>query len=87
MLLNPTRDWFVSIVFCALLTFLFVGLSGFIFYQVGRGELFVATPTNALPTKIFDQKLLQEVVSFYRGKAEKFDELKRTKPHFTDPAE
>src|SRR3989338_5467661 len=87
MLVNPDRDWAISLSIFTVFLFFILLWSGYVFLQVQKGELFITEPVKNTSKTTLDQKLLNTTILFYRDKARRYDTLQKTKPpSYTDPS-
>ena len=85
-LTNVKRDW--GIMMSVFLLFVVASLifSVYLFSQISRGEIFVVQFNNTEGVETIDKNLLQETISFFDNKEERFNELRDNTPSFVDPS-
>ena len=85
-LTNVKRDWGIMLSVFVLLVGASLMFSVYLFSQISRGEIFVVQFDNTGDVETIDKNLLQETISFFDNKEERFNELRDSPPSFVDPS-
>jgi len=84
-LTNPHFMWHIILAITLLLLLILGIWSSYIFTSVQREEFLTESVINS-KLDIIDQKVLEDIISYYTQKGKKFDEIRDNPARFIDPS-
>jgi hypothetical protein len=83
-LLNPSRDWYMALLFCVAFSVVLLSVSIAMFFAVGTDTaLYTQTDSGVGPS--LDRSLLRETLTFFKGEEDEFVSLRATRPSIPAP--
>jgi undecaprenyl pyrophosphate phosphatase UppP len=83
---DPYRDWQIMLVTSIALCLIIVGIDGYMFYKLDRGELFSTLSSDSQRLATFDKIILQQQNNSYNALEEKFIEVRQATSTPIDPS-
>ena len=84
-LMHPLRDWYVLLVLFIISLIVLLGLGGYLYVSVVRGDLYAGSGEVKSRLDTIDRSVLRETTLFFEGQAEEFEELRKNPPEVLKP--
>jgi hypothetical protein len=82
---DPMGDWQRLIAIFSIIALVIVGVDGYFFYKINKGELFTAEKSTS-SVELFDRSTLTKDNEYYSAKETRLSELKNSEPSVIDPS-
>ena len=84
-IMHPIRDWYVLLVLFVILVIALLGLGGYLYLSVVRGDLYAGSGDVKSRIDTIDRSVLRETTLFFEGQAQEFEELRKNPPEVLNP--
>jgi hypothetical protein len=85
-ILRPTHMWHMILTLSFVLVLIAGALSWYLYIQIVRDEAFKASPKSPSNSALIKHSKLNEVLTEYKERETKFNELKEAAPVIQDPS-
>ncbi|HZS43187.1 MAG TPA: hypothetical protein VFA52_03150 [Candidatus Paceibacterota bacterium] len=83
---DPYGDWQKTIIIFVVLSILILIWSGYLFWQINRGNIFEASPAQTAGADQSTISKLKQTISTYDAREKHFEDLRQASPSAADPA-
>lgn len=83
--LNVLKVWKIILITFIVFTALIVGISGYIFFRINSGELFLVENKETVQIDTINRALLEDTIEAFEMKKIEFERLKNNKIQIKNP--
>lgn len=83
--LNVLKVWKIILITFVVFTALIVGISGYIFFRINSGELFLVENKETVQIDTINRALLEDTIEAFEMKKLEFERLKNNKIQIKNP--
>jgi hypothetical protein len=82
---NPYKDWFIMLIFFAVMFLVILGIAGYMFLGINNGTLMNPNISKTPDTPDLDKASITSIADFYITNENKLESLKSTPMDIIDP--
>jgi hypothetical protein len=79
-------DWKKILLSFVAVSFFLAGLSGYLFYKINNGDIFMVEKRESHTVEVIDKKALDAVVGYFEEKKSAIDSINQNETFFADPS-
>jgi len=83
---DPLKDWKIILMFFSSMVLVVIALTGYLFYEINRGEIFRGSQKVNRP-RTLERSALEGVINEYNDRESKLIDRKIYQPETIDPSE